>query len=281
VSTKKKTAILNQARHLSRTMSEQGGLTARNIRRLVKKLQPETREANKDLIEGALAKARGVTKGLAFVAGLALAPLSTQAAPVTWDFIATSCAGNGCVAAQTYPVELATLALPGPDSSGSAIWNGTGTTPVYSGSGFSLDWFGRRPPLTDSYSPPVSQQQPPPANGECFFAVFICSFNLSWSESGGQLDAVGLNVTGFSDDLSGNAVGNGPFGLAGGYVASDDTYYGAGDAFAGCAAGQCQIAGYWIDPVTGEVGSVAEPGMLGVMLVGLIGLIGVRRRVNP
>jgi hypothetical protein len=52
-----------------------------------------------------------------------------HAAPVVWDFEATSCtvvygaSFGGCDPAQQYPALLATLTLPGPDSSGSAVWD--------------------------------------------------------------------------------------------------------------------------------------------------------------
>ena len=45
------------------------------------------------------------------------------AAPVSWDFVATSC--GGCIPrlGQQYPFELASLTLSGPDSSGLASYN--------------------------------------------------------------------------------------------------------------------------------------------------------------
>jgi hypothetical protein len=64
---------------------------------------------------------------LACVFGL-LTTERVAAAPVTWDFVATSCTAVipnppfGCVATQHYPALVATLTLAGPDSSGSAFW---------------------------------------------------------------------------------------------------------------------------------------------------------------
>jgi hypothetical protein len=192
-----------------------------------------------------------------------------EAAPVTWDFIATGCSNgpfnNGCVPAQTYPVELATLTLPGPNSSGTAVWNGI-TAPIYRGSGFSLDFSGSYLPITDTY---------PGHEFECGPGQ-LCSFDLSWSESGGQLDAVGLNVMGYNDTMSGNIAGNGSFGLTGGYVASDNIYYGAGDAFAGCTAGQCRISGYWVNDA---LVTAPEPRSVALLAsaFGLWGLTGRRK----
>src|SRR4051812_1929156 len=102
----------------------------------------------------------------------AFALLTTErvaAAPVTWEFIATGCHSDqqhqnsflveGCVPTQTYPVTLATLTLPGPDSSGSAVWSGPFGlglgSPVYTGDSFSLDWALRYRPLTQAFVAPA------------------------------------------------------------------------------------------------------------------------------
>src|SRR5215471_165650 len=76
----------------------------------------------------------------------ALAPISqAHATPVTWTFFETSCtapagafscpapAGLAGLGSQqiTFPYALATLTLPGPTSSGSAVW--FGGTPTYTG----------------------------------------------------------------------------------------------------------------------------------------------------
>ena len=72
------------------------------------------------------------------------------AAPVTWDFIATSCSaavaftpvGGGCDPAQQYPLVVATLTLDGPDSSGNAGVQGLGGPPAPpspSGAPFAFD----------------------------------------------------------------------------------------------------------------------------------------------
>jgi hypothetical protein len=64
---------------------------------------------------------------LACIFGL-LTTERVAAAPVTWNFEATSCAiiypalpFGGCSPTQQYPALLATLTLDGPDSSGSAV----------------------------------------------------------------------------------------------------------------------------------------------------------------
>jgi hypothetical protein len=140
-----------------------------------------------------------------------------EAAPVEWDFIATGCTpsssfyGGGCLSGQHYPVTLATLTLPGPDSSGTAVFGGWGpgsTYPArYTGNSFVLEWSNYRP-LTPAFT-----QNPGPF-GECESnPLDICQFDLSWSEHAGQLDALHLYVNGFDDTFTG--------GLAGVIVASD------------------------------------------------------------
>jgi len=68
------------------------------------------------------------------------------AAPVTWDFIATSCVGpaqtlgaGGCEPSPQYPLVLATLTLSGPDSSGEASYGPFGQPPRSSGDPFAFD----------------------------------------------------------------------------------------------------------------------------------------------
>jgi hypothetical protein len=193
---------------------------------------------------------------LAFAVGFAL-PFSAQAAPVEWDFIATGCTSDydGCISGQHYPVTLATLTLPGLNSSGSAVFKGGGIGPAaYTGDSFSLDWSAWYPPLT----PAFTQNAEP--FGECEWLGEMCEFDLSWSEQAGQLDALRLYVNGFSDTLGNTGIPGGLFGLSGGSVASDNIYFGAGGAFAGCEGPPCRVAGFWVDPVP-------EPGMLMMLVV--------------
>lgn len=206
-----------------------------------------------------------------------------EAAPITWDFVATGCTSNGqfqsglvfegCVPTQAYPAVLATLTLTGPGSSGSAVWNGSGS-PSYVGDDFSLDFSSRYAPLTPAFAgnPPF---------GYCQAPTNICAFDLSWSESAGQLVALSLNVDGYNDDFGGspNFTQGPPFGLTGGIVASDDTYDGvAGGGFAGCNASQCRITGYWVNDM---LLTAPEPGSFSLLAsaFGVWGLTG-RRRVR-
>jgi hypothetical protein len=116
-----------------------------------------------------------------------------EAAPVEWDFIATGCTpssyGGGCLAGQHYPVTLATLTLPGPDSSGTAVFEGilNAHPATYTGDSFSLKW-SDLPALTPAF---VQNNEP---YGECEHLGEMCQFNLSWSEHAGQLDGLQLLV---------------------------------------------------------------------------------------
>ena len=133
------------------------------------------------------------------------------AAPVTWDFVANSCStfsGTGCDPKQQYPALIATLTLTGPDSSGSAVWAGTGP-PAYAGDDFSLDFSSRYAPLTQTFA-----GNPTPF-GECEGPRQICEFDLSWSETAGVLDAVDVLVNGFNDSLGEVGAPGGTFGLRG------------------------------------------------------------------
>jgi hypothetical protein len=191
------------------------------------------------------------------------------AAPVTWDFVANSCtADGGCVSGQHYPAVLATLTLPGSDSSGSAVWSGTGPA-TYTGDSFSLDFSSGYHALT----PAFTENAPP--FGECEVPRQICQFDLSWSESAGQLDALSLYVNAFNDTF-GSGPGRSAFGLNGGEIASDNIYLGATGAFAGCSGPPCQISGYWVNA---SLLSAPEPGSLALLAsaFGLWGLIGRRK----
>jgi hypothetical protein len=185
------------------------------------------------------------------------------AAPVTWDFIATGCTYGNCLSGQHYPVTLATLTLPGPDSSGTAVFGGWGpgsTYPArYTGDSFVLEWSDWRP-----LTPAFTQNNEP--FGECEGPPEICQFNLSWSEHAGQLDALNLYVNGEQDTFSA--------WLDHATVASDYIYRSGN--FAGCDyASQCQISGFWVNDA---LVTAPEPGSL-ALLAGAFGvwrLIGLR-----
>ena len=200
------------------------------------------------------------------------------AAPVTWDFVANSCStfsGTGCDPKQQYPALIATLTLTGPDSSGSAVWAGTGR-PAYAGDDFSLDFSSRYAPLTQTFA-----GNPTPF-GECEGPRQICEFDLSWSETAGVLDAVDVLVNGFNDSLGEVGAPGGTFGLRGGLIGTDDTYFGAFgpglaiNPFSGCSLGVCNISGSWVNA---SLLSAPEPGSLALLAsaFGLWGLTGRRK----
>ena len=188
------------------------------------------------------------------------------ASPITWDFYVTSCTdtggyGRGCDPTRQYPALLATLTLTGPDSSGSAVWDGT-TPAVYTGDSFAFD-FGIYRTISSGSTGSLN-------NMACIGAHDICGFDLSWSETGGQLDAVSVDVNGFHDTIGDGYVPGGGFGLSGGLVASDNS-------IVGCVQSQCTVPGYWTD--TPLVTAAPEPGDLALLAsaFGVWGLTGRRR----
>jgi hypothetical protein len=184
-----------------------------------------------------------------------------RAAPVEWDFIATDCTSyyGGCLAGQHYPVTLATLTLPGPDSSGTAVFEGilNARPATYTGDSFVLEW-SDRPALTPAF---VQNNEP---YGECEHLGDICQFDLSWSEHAGQLDAPRLNVYGIEDSF---------LGRLGDATVASDYIYRSGN-FAGCDyASQCQIFGFWVNDA---LVTAPEPGALALLAsaFGVWGLAG-------
>jgi hypothetical protein len=192
-----------------------------------------------------------------WVVGLT-APAAAYAAPVIWSFYETaitSCNGSSCVL-PPQPFVLMTLALPGPTSSGTATWLGTGSQPVYTGDSFILtasasSGFTR---LTPAFVGDASN----PGGLGCSIRA-ICDFNISWSETAGDLTAVSINLDTFNDDIGGLA-GRGAFGLTGGPLASDGT-------LGGCSLTQCTVAGFWQSDLMG----VPEPMSAVLLLTGLLG----------
>ena len=180
-------------------------------------------------------------------------------ATVVWDFNATSCTlsygTNGCSPTQQYPALLATLTLPGPDSSGSAVWTGGLDSqvfpPVYTGDAFTLDWNGngRYPQISSNFPQNVRGGGGPLHT--CSSGDDICDFNVSWTEIAGQLTAIYITIDGFNDAL--DVV----YDTA--TIASNDTYSALG--FSGCSQSNCTIIGFWVDsPAT-----VPEPGTLALL----------------
>jgi hypothetical protein len=179
---------------------------------------------------------RPAASGLAALALLALTP-PAHAAPVLWDFEATSCtvvygaSFGGCSTTQQYPAPLATLTLNGPDSSGTAVWEPEDPfaprLPVYTGDGFAFAFAGL---------PTIDPAFTGPSYGECIGPHDICDFDMSWTETAGQLTAVNINVDGFTN--------SGDFQLTHALIGSDDNFPGFG-----CVASGCEVTGYWTDAV--------------------------------
>jgi hypothetical protein len=191
------------------------------------------------------------------------------AAPVTWDFIVTSCDGpvetglgrGGCNPAQQYPLVLATLTLDGPDSSGSARY------PVATASGdpFTFDLVAGGRPAQSSFSndgpvgPPLSPPGVEPPD------YWVRDYGISWTETAGVLTFIDVSMTTIQDGID-------MLRLTGGTIATDFM-------LAGCEFGPpCQISGFWTDvPLV----TAPEPGSL-ALLASAFGVWGVtgRRRVQ-
>jgi hypothetical protein len=156
------------------------------------------------------------------------------AAPVTWDFIATSCSGpaqtlsaGGCEPSPHYPLVLATLTLTGPDSSGAAS---TGLFPT-SGDPFAFDLVAAQGLGTGrSMVSTADPTEPNIAPSGAAPAYWVVSYAISWTEVAGQLTAVGIDFLTIQDELD--------IGLTGGRVGSDFQIAGCGDMTV------CQINGF-------------------------------------
>jgi hypothetical protein len=165
----------------------------------------------------------------------------------------------------SYPVTVATLTLPGPDSTGSASWPFGIDVATYTGDSFAFS-FDRDGPLRDL---PLTQAFIPPPGG-CASGFQLCDFNISWTESAGELTALNLQVDGFDDNVD-NTRGS----LAFLDIASMNGYE-------PCAAGgSCQVAGSWVSSLV----TAPEPGSLALLAsaFGVWGLIRQRctRLIKP
>jgi hypothetical protein len=78
----------------------------------------------------------------------------------------------------------------------------------------------------------------------------IESYDISWTEVAGQLEAVDITLFSFNDTVDG-------IGFSGGRIASDS-------GFGGCNNTQCSITGYW--------SAVPEPGSATLLLSVLVSL---------
>jgi hypothetical protein len=88
----------------------------------------------------------------------------------------------------------------------------------------------------------------------------ICDFDISWSETAGDLIAVRINIDAVFNDIGGLA---GPprtfFGLTGGPLASDHT-------LGGCGNTQCTVTWYWQSDL-----ALPEPMSAVLLITGLLG----------
>ena len=229
---------------------------------------PGTEIARDQLYQG------GSRDKTASVGHLGHRPYSTSCGlcyPGHWSFYETgitSCnspAPFSCVLPRQ-PFVLATLVLPGPTSAGTAIWDGV-SPPVYTGDNFTLTVPVVHGALT--VSPAFTGY---PVIGFCHESASpstICDFDISWSETAGDLIAVRVNIDAVFDDIGGLA---GPprtfFGLTGGPLASDHT-------LGGCGNTQCTVTGYWQSDL-----ALPEPMSAVLLITGLLATCLARSRLS-
>jgi hypothetical protein len=170
------------------------------------------------------------------------------------------------------------LTLPGPTSSGSASWVGAvvapASPPVLTGdSNFTLSFIGVATIAPPSYGTNdllcgMSGVVP---------GSTLCRYDISWSETGGQLDSIALVL--FADQTDYGSVETGaPFGLTGGYLATDTDY------IDDCPLSTCRITGFWqSDLAVPEpmASLLPEPMSASLLLSALLGLALVRRSLRP
>ena len=187
---------------------------------------------------------------------LAAAIMNQARATVIWRFFETgiSCFLPSTCSLPPQPFVLATLTLPGPISSGTAEWRGTGTQPVYTGDEFSFDIGFLVRPLSPAFNGDQGGTSCQMGGGR----PTICDFDISWSSSADAL-AIGIDVNAVFDNIS--------LGSVGGRIATDAS-------LGGCENSQCQIAGFWQNDL-----AVPEPSSASLILAGLFGSWLTRRRL--
>jgi hypothetical protein len=164
------------------------------------------------------------------------APNAAGAAPVTWDFVETAC--SGCTIPELYPHRLASLTLPGPDSSGDWPFPGSGDP-------FSIVFF-------DDGRPAYAFQSMPCCAG------LIRSYDVAWTETAGNLLSVSVDFTAAVDiGVPNDAVS---LALTSGTIFSRFV-------LDGCVDTRCSITGFWQSELV-----VPEPMSAVLLLTGLLGL---------
>ena len=196
------------------------------------------------------------------------APIAADASPVTWSFYETgitSCnspSAFSCVL-PPQPFVLMTLTLPGPTSTGTAIWQGSPSLPVYTGDSFALPlpFLTLHPgTLTPAFAGAASNVGGRDCLDNFVGSGALCDFNISWAESAGVLTAISINVDAIDDSIGGMAPERGSFGLTGGPLASDFI-------LGGCSDTQCTVAGFWQSDLT----AMPEPMSAVLLITGLLG----------
>jgi hypothetical protein len=178
------------------------------------------------------------------------------AAPVNWDFIATSCVSEpfsppGCEAGQQYPLVLATLTLDGPDSSGSAQDGGPNFGDPFAFNLVAAQGLGTGRSMVSTADPtgPLVGFPPTP---------WVTDYNISWIETGGALTSIHVAMDTIQDGVS--------IGLTSAQIGTDFQLAGCDD--------NCQLNGFWTDV---SLVTAPEPGSL-ALLASAFGVWGLARR---
>ena len=168
------------------------------------------------------------------------APIAADAAPVTWDFVETACSGCAYESA-LLPRPIASLTLPGPDSSGHRPFPANGLP----GDPFSFVFL-------DDGKPAFSFQA-----GPCC-ATAVRSYDLAWNEVAGNLLSVSVNFVADVDIFA--PQDRVSLSMTSGTIYS--RFY-----LDGCVNAICDITGFWQSELV-----VPEPMSAVLLLAGLLGL---------